>query len=185
MSIEDALRWDARYDGHAVVEPSPPDGLECPQLNEEVPTGGRALDVACGAGAQSAWLAQRGLDVVACDAASKAIELTQAAAKRAGVADRVDARVVDLDAGLPREWGSFDVIVCQRFRATGLYDAFVQRLRAGGTCIVTVLSQTGAEAPGRFHAPAGELLAAFARPNTSVVHHVEANGQESIVVRAT
>ena len=43
-------------------------------------TTGRALDVACGTGGQSVWLARRGLDVVALDASDVAVGLATAAA---------------------------------------------------------------------------------------------------------
>ena len=185
MATDDASRWDSRYAGHAVVAPRPPEILESSDLLHIVPAAGRALDVACGAGAQAAWLAQRGLDVVAIDASPAAIDLTTDAARAAGAGERVEARVVDLDRGIPDALGDFDVIVCQRFRAVDLYDSFITRLRTGGVCVVTVLSRTGAESPGPFHALPGELLTAFTRPGVELVLHAERNGQESVVARVS
>jgi len=183
MAVEDGHRWNARYDGHPVAEPSPPDVLTMAGLIDVVGNSGRALDVACGAGGQTVWLAQRGFDVVAVDASDAAIGLTTAAAAAGGVADRVDAEVIDLDAGVPLDLGDFDVIVCQRFRGIDLYDAFVSRLRPGGLAAITVLSETGAASPGPFHAPPGELLRAFTRPDVEILFHNESNGQESILLR--
>ena len=183
MSADDARRWDRRYAGQPIADPAPPDALADARLVELVNGPGRALDIACGAGAQSAWLAQRGYDVTALDASEVAVDLTHAAARGAGVGERVEALAVDLDAGLPDHLGEFDVIICQRFRSTDLYDPIVSRLRASGLAIVTVLSETGASSPGPFHAPPGELLAAFTRPDAEILHHAEAAGQESIVVR--
>lgn len=184
MTAADADRWNSRYQDQPVAEPRRPDALN-DELEAQLPTAGTALDVACGAGAQSAWLARRGLDVIALDVADVAITLTGAAAATAGVVERVDARVVDLDSGLPAEPAHFDVIVCQRFRATHLYEAFAARLAPGGTAVVTVLSQTGAGDPGPFHAPSGELRAAFDRDELELLRHVEGDGQESVVVRRT
>ena len=183
MAVDDGPRWNARYEGHPHAEPSPPDALAHAGLVELAGTTGRALDVACGTGGQSVWLARRGLDVVALDASDVAVGLATAAAAAGGVADRVDARVVDLDAGIPADLHGFDVIVCQRFRGVELYDAFVTRLRAGGLAVVTVLSETGAGTPGPFHAPSGELLRAFTRPDAEILYHAESGGQESLVLR--
>ena len=183
MAAEDGPRWNARYAGQPVADPRPPDALTAAGLVGLLATSGRALDVACGAGGQSVWLAQRGFDVVALDASDAAIDLTRAAATAGGVDARVDARVADLDTGIPADLDGFDVIVCQRFRGVDLYDAFVTRLVPGGVAVVTVLSETGAAAPGPFHAPSGELLRAFTRPDTEVLHHVEADGQESLILR--
>lgn len=183
MSADDARRWDRRYEGQPIADPAPPDVLADADLADLVGGPGRALDIACGAGAQSAWLGQCGYEVIALDASEVAVEMTRAAAHEAGVSGRVEALVADLDAGLPDDLGDFDVIICQRFRATDLYDPIVARLRPGGLAVVTVLSETGASSPGPFHAPPGELIAAFAGPDTTILHHAEAAGEESIVVR--
>ncbi len=47
---------------------------------------GRALDIGCGAGTDSVYLAQRGWDVTALDFVPKALEFTQKRAEQAGVA---------------------------------------------------------------------------------------------------
>lgn len=180
MSRSDADRWDARYAGRSHAPAAPPDALARPvDLADLVPTTGRALDVACGAGGQSLWLAERGLDVVAVDVSAEAVELT----RRATEGRPVDARVVDLDDGLPAGLGSFDVVVCQRFRMPSSYASFVERTRAGGLVVVTVLSTTGTDEPGPFHAPGGELASAFDRPDCTIVRHAEGDGEESVVVR--
>jgi SAM-dependent methyltransferase len=182
MTTSDAERWDARYDGQPLAVPTPPDALVDADLIGRLPASGRALDVACGSGGQSVWLAMHGLDVVALDVSPAAVTMTTDAAERADMSKRVDAVVADLDVGLDEELGDFDVIVCQRFRATHLFDDFVNRLRPGGVAVVTVLSETGADNPGPFHAPSGELATAFARPDVDVLFHAEAAGQESIII---
>lgn len=183
MGTDDAMRWDARYAGRPIAEPAVPDALVAADLVALVPESGRALDIACGVGAQSLWLAARGLDVVAIDVSPTAIDLTTRAAVAAGLGDRVETRVVDLDHGIPADLDTFDVIVCQRFRAVDLYASYLERVRSGGIVVVTVLSRTGADAPGPFHAPSGELRAAFTRPDTELLFHQEADGLESIVAR--
>ncbi len=71
---------------------------------------GRALDLGCGTGTNSIYLAQHGLQVVGVDFAPKAIATARTKAKRAGV--DVDFRVADvtrLDGLDPRE--SFDLVL--------------------------------------------------------------------------
>lgn len=186
---DDAHRWDARYEGRSAATASRPDALT-DEIEALVPTTGAALDVAAGAGAQSLWLARRGLSVIALDVSSVAIGLVREAARATGLDGGIDARVADLDDGLdavldrPDDTPArFDVIVCQRFRAPHLYPAFVERLAPGGIAIVTVLSQVGASDPGPFHAPAGELRQAFDRDDVERLRHLEADGQASVVVR--
>jgi SAM-dependent methyltransferase len=58
------------------------------------PRGGRALDVGCGAGTFSVWLAQQGFEVTGIDVIPKALELAAERARGAGV--RVDLVQADL-----------------------------------------------------------------------------------------
>ncbi len=181
----DRQRWDERYDGAAIASPRPPDVLdEADELLAMLPGDGTALDIACGAGGQSLWLAGLGYDVVALDVSPVAIELTRSAAEARDLADHIDARVVDLDSGLPSDVEDVAIVVCQRFRGRGLYGPIVDVLRPGGIAIVSVLSAVGLDGiPGEFHAPPGELVEAFTRPDTEILHHGEAAGLASIVVR--
>ncbi len=153
-------------------------------LRALVPTSGRALDIACGRGAQSLWLAVRGLDVVAIDVSDVAIELTEAAAAATGVSQRVDARQQDLSDGLPTDLGEFDIIVCQRFRNRRVLESLPPRLLPGGMALVSVLSAVGLErTPGKFHAPAGELVDQFTRDDVEIIWHTESSGLASIAIR--
>ncbi|MFK7917595.1 MAG: class I SAM-dependent methyltransferase [Ilumatobacter sp.] len=183
MSAEDAQRWDERYaDSVSADVALAPEALLDAGLIERVPTSGRALDVACGLGRQSLWLAERGLDVTALDISPIAIDRVTLAATRAELNGRITAAVFDADNGLAPSLTGFDVIVCQRFRDPQLFPEFIERLNVGGLAIVTVLSVTGTEAPGSFHAPSGELADAFDRADCTVVHHSERGGLESIII---
>ena len=197
MARSDAERWDARYaDLHDDIKPRWPDALDGLELDTVVPSIGRALDVACGRGAQTVWMAQRGLTVIALDTSATAIDYLRSRSRdidhklsahlhdHVPFAHRIDARVHDLDDGLPDDASDFDLIVCQRFRAPHLYEPLLEALRPGGWLVMTVLSETGAVDPGEFHAPPGELTLFFDRPGCSLVAHAEADGQESIVIRS-
>lgn len=183
MAAADGDRWDARFaDRDTDVAPAPPDALVDAGMVDRVPTSGRALDVACGLGAQTIWMAQRGLDVTALDVSTEAMTRLHDSARRSDVEQRVVAMRLDLDHGLPADLAEFDVIVCQRFRDPALYSEFVERLAPGGLLVVTVLSRTGAESPGPFHAPSGELRAAFDRDDCAILFCAEHDGEESIVI---
>ncbi|MGO4957648.1 class I SAM-dependent methyltransferase [Luteococcus sp. Sow4_B9] len=77
-----AREWDERYSGDPVWSGNPNQALldEVSGLQAR-----RALDVGCGEGADSVWLAQRGWHVTSLDISPKAIQHTLAAADRAGV----------------------------------------------------------------------------------------------------
>ena len=178
---DDADRWNARYQGRSTGEPSMPKGLGGVELER----GGRCLDVACGLGAQSIWAAQQGFEVVSLDTSDVAITALNSAAMSAGVRDRIDSRVVDLDDGLPTELtDSFDLVVCQRFRDPTLYEQLVYALVPGGVLVITVLSRVGvADEPGPFHAPPGELVCAFREFDVDVLRSVELDGEATLVAR--
>lgn len=161
MSGQDGKHWDMRYSepgpsGHDVI--GPPDVFA--PFAVEFPTHGRALDIACGRGATSVWLAGRGLDVWGVDISPVAIAQARGLAERHRVADRCRFTATDLDGGLP-PGAAVDLIVCHRFRAVTLYEAMPQRLTPGGILAIAVLSEVDA-IPGQFRAPAGELRSAFA-----------------------
>jgi hypothetical protein len=124
------------------------------------------------------------LDVVAVDVSPVAIDLLRAAAARDGCSGRVDARVHDLDTGLPADIMGVDVVVCQRFRNRERYADLVAVLATGGLGFVTVLSVVGLDGEaGPFHACAGELAAAFDAPGLDVLGAAEGDGVASIVFR--
>lgn len=149
-----------------------------------LPSGGRCLDVACGLGQQSVWAAEHGFEVVALDASPVAIGSLRRAADERGLADRVDARVVDLDAGLPDDTAAgFDLVVCQRFRDPRLYPQLAAAVVPGGVLVITVLSEVGAAEPGPFHAPPGDLLDGFGGCGLEVVRHTEGDGEATLVGR--
>lgn len=176
----DIERWNGRYQGRITGDPEMPKGLGGVALER-----GLCLDVACGLGEQSLWAAQNGFEVIAVDASDVAITALNSAAVRLGVRDRIDTRVVDLDAGLPTDAGSrCALVICQRFRSTELYEQLAYMLEPGGVVVVTVLSQVGsAGEPGAFHAPPGELVDAFRAFDVTIERHVELDGEATLVAR--
>jgi SAM-dependent methyltransferase len=180
VSDEDRERWDRRFAAIGPAEvPAPPADLH--GAEELLPTGGRALDVACGRGAAAVWLAQRGFAVDAVDVSPVALRAGAELAQRTGVADRVRWHAHDLDTGLPDVGTGFAVVVCQRFRDPRLYPALAAALAPGGLLALTVLSRAGGE-DGPFRAGPGELAAAFG--GLEVLAHRETDGEAALLARA-
>ncbi len=181
---EDRHRWDERY---ASLPPAQADAVGPPSLlaayAEAFPVSGKALDLACGRGLGSVWLALRGLDVVGLDISAVAISQARDLARRSGVDERCRFDVVDLDEGLP-PGGPVDVIVCHKFRDRRLDRAILERLAPGGLLAIAVLSEVGeiGASPGAFRAVAGELPAAFAE--LELVDAGEGGGHAWLLARA-
>lgn len=143
MSAADRAKWDARYAAGAYqARPHPSAFLvECEPL---LPAPGRALDVACGAGRNALFLAERGWTVEAVDISP--IALRRGAERAQGLPIRWRER--DLDAGLDVT-GRYELIVNIRYVDLPLLRALLGRLRPGGMLLVEqhlALSKTPAVA---------------------------------------
>lgn len=101
-----ALDWDERYSSADRVWSGEPNGALVDAASAWTP--GTALDVGCGEGADTVWLAGRGWTVTALELSGVALERAQRAAAAAGVeATWVHAGLVE--AG---RLGPFDLVVC-------------------------------------------------------------------------
>jgi len=120
------LRWDERHgqaDGFGSV-------AQVLLRNAHLlPARGRALDLACGRGANALWLAERGWEVHAWDFSPVAVERLEAEAKRRGLA--VEGQVRDVVAR-PPEREVFDLVFVGHFLERSLAPALVEALRPGG-----------------------------------------------------
>ena len=142
MSEADRRKWDARYrEGAYVSRPHPSAFLE--QCAALLPRRGRALDLACGAGRNALFLAQRGLVVDAVDISTVALARGR---ERAGDLP-INWRELDLDEGFePAE--RYDVIVNIRFVNLDLVRSLVPALRPGGVLLVEQHLRTDAQVTG-------------------------------------
>ncbi len=152
--------WDARYrETSGKTEPSE----ILTAYSHILPTRGRALDLACGNGRNSLWLASRGLEVVAVDLSAEAIRLGRELATGKGVV----VQWIQLDAADFRfQPGEFDLLLCTHFRNPVLYSGMQRALRPGGWLVYETytLAQLrydfGPRSPDHLLNP-GEMLAAF------------------------
>jgi len=183
VTASDRSRWDERYARQApvAIEAVGPPSAFVGSV-EQFPTSGSVLDVACGDGRGSAWLAARGLHVLAVDVSTVAVDRARDLVERAGLSDRCRVEVADLDDGLPAG-APVDLVLCHLFNAPHLDRALEERLRPGGLLAVAVLSEVGAP-PGRFRAVPGELAERFGRfDGFTVLDSVEADGVARLLGR--
>jgi tellurite methyltransferase len=171
---EDAReRWNRRYrEGTRPATPAP----WLTDNRDRLPSpagGGRALDVACGDGANAVWLAERGFEVDAVDISDVTIDALSALAVQRGLV--INARRLDLEHDpLPR--GGYDVIVQFNYLQRSLFGALADALAPGGellceTVTADHVSQLGNRFDPRFLLAPGELQTAFA--DLEVVRHRE------------
>jgi tellurite methyltransferase len=154
---ERQARWNERYSrGEETYDyvPSPP----LPDaLSGLAP--GLALDLACGAGRHSIYLAERGFRVVAVDWARHGIDALAAEAARRGVEGRIEPVVADIEAGgFVIEPGRYDVVCDFYFLNRPLFPAMRDGVREGGLFVAAIhVESASAEAPHRFLLEPGEL----------------------------
>ncbi len=135
---------------------------------------GRALDLACGSGRASIFLAHAGWEAEGWDADPSALELARAFAAREGV--RATLHQVDLEDGtLPDRAGTFAVIVVIRYLHRELFP-WLERALAPGGALVYETFRRGQERFGTPRNPRhllepGELARAF--PSLAIELHEE------------
>ena len=120
---------------------------------------GRALDLACGRGRDSLWLARRGWSVTAVDGSPAAIEIVRrdaAALGLAGPGAGIGARVADLEKHeFPIAPSAWDLILICGYFQPDLYASAIEGLVPGGVIVATALLDEAGErryrvAPGAF-----------------------------------
>jgi SAM-dependent methyltransferase len=188
MADDDRTRWDDRYRHRTAPGPARSVLVDAAPV---LPPAGRALDLACGPGAEAVWLAARGWQVDAVDVSGAALELGRRAADDAGVGDRIRFVQADLDAGLPAELQAgplYDLVVAGHFRAPVVEDAVRHRLRSGGVVVTSRLSVVGRTPGGdgpdpRFLAAPGELAVFAVAAGLEPIEIREGDGETSLVAR--
>lgn len=85
--------WEERYSGHRVWSGRVNTALATEAAGLEP---GRALDIGCGEGGDTVWLAEHGWQVTGLDFAAAGLRRTTEHAEEAGVADRVETRQADV-----------------------------------------------------------------------------------------
>ncbi|WP_297809137.1 class I SAM-dependent methyltransferase [uncultured Methylophaga sp.] len=120
-------KWDRRYRDQQTQLAEAAEVLQ--QNGHLLPANGVAMDLACGLGANSLFLAKAGLSVISRDISPVAINKLSAEAAAQGL--DIDARVADVEREFP-EKHSLDVLVVTHFLAREMAPALMAALRPGG-----------------------------------------------------
>jgi len=136
----DRLKWNLRFasdDSYLGERPSPFLLREMERIRQLTP-GKRALDIACGEGRNSVFLALNGYEVTAVDISD--VGLAKAAKQAEENAVAIDFQQVDLDGYQFTE--KFDLILNFNFLLRDLIPQAVQALSAGGLLIIDTLMES-------------------------------------------
>jgi tellurite methyltransferase len=175
MSLDDQVRWDARYRERSAGSQQPSPFLVA--MEELLPRSGRALDIAGGAGANALWLARRGLDVTLADISPVGLALAERNAELEGL--RVRTLRIDLERD-PFPTGLWDLIVCVRFLWRPLFAVIPHELAPGGALVVVHPTRSNLlrhERPGLHHLLEDRELPGLV-PDLQVVYYDEGWAEE-------
>ncbi len=159
MSKEEKNRWDERYSGHDYEPRKKPADLLTKWIGR-LPRG-KALDLACGSGRNSLFMAGKGYEVTAVDISPTAIKLARNKALEKGL--KIEWVVADLDRFLIR--GRYDVILGFFYVNKKMVPDIIESLNTGGILIYQshMLPPVPSEEPhrDRFRFQPGELRKLF------------------------
>ncbi len=158
-------RWNRRYAARAVrAFPEAPSEWLTENRSILAGLGGRrALDIACGDGRNTAYLARLGFEVDAVDISDVVIGALQAATLDRGLA--INPLRLDLERE-PLPGSDYDVIVQFNYLQRSLFEPLSQALKPGGILILETVTRAHAEKLGnqfepRFLLKRDELLESF------------------------
>ena len=130
MAQKDKEKWDKKYTEMADLLASRPPSDMVARYHEEAP-GKRALDLACGSGRHSLYLARKGFQVDAVDISSVALEHLAAQPER----ENITIIEADLDTFSPQP-NTYDLIVKTNYLDRSLIERAKEALKPGGIFIV-------------------------------------------------
>lgn len=121
---------------------------------------GKALDLACGAGRNSLWLAEHGWSVTAVDGSASAITTLRDRAHEKGL--QVDARVADLQRDeFLIEPAAWDLVAVCYYLQRDLIEPAKSGVKPGGTILTIVHITENGEQPTQSRLAPGELADYF------------------------
>jgi len=134
MSLQDQKKWDAKYLRKSELL-KPREASKILMHYAVNGKGMKALDLACGAGRNSIYLAQEQYEVDAVDIAEIALNALRVDASKQGLAEYITPLLQDLDNYIPsRE--VYDIIVMSNFLDRALLERTKEGLKRGGLYIV-------------------------------------------------
>lgn len=108
-------RWDREYTQHNAIPSSdredPSKALIAAQAQLEYESVDVAVDLGCGNGRNTVYLANQGTDVIALDFSTEAVARTKERIAQSSISGSVEVLLTDITAGLPFADDSVDLIV--------------------------------------------------------------------------
>ncbi len=147
MSQQERAKWDERFrtGDHAVKQPDPfLDQLE--EYSDLFPEKRRALDVACGAGRNAVYLAEKGWNVTACDVSQEGLRKARTLAAERGV--RLELFCQDLETA-SLGTSCFDLIICFFYLERDLIPVLKAALKPQGLIVYKTYTVEQLRFPGR------------------------------------
>ena len=147
MSQQERAKWDERFrtGDHAATQPDPfLERLE--EYTELLPGKPRVLDVACGAGRNAVYLAERGWNVTACDVSLEGLRKARALAGERGV--RLELFCQDLET-VSLGTNCFDLVICFFYLARDLVPVLKAALKPQGLIVYKTYTVEQQRFPGR------------------------------------
>ena len=129
MSKEEKNNWDERYSSHDYKPREKPSDLLTKWI-DRLP-GGKALDLACGTGRNSFFLAEKGYEVTAIDVSPTAIEMAKNKAREKGLT--INWIIADLDRF--KISGRYDVVLSFFYVNKKMVPDIIKSLNIGGILI--------------------------------------------------
>jgi SAM-dependent methyltransferase len=181
-SIVEINKWDERYR----LRERPEEDLDAAPTPLVIATAanlgpGKALDLACGAGRNALWLAERGWDVTAVDGAATAIAILREKGSERGL--KINAIVADFEKDQfeiePARW---DLILMCYYLQRNLFEPAKRGVVPGGIVISIVHITEPGEEPTANRLGPGELEKYFA--GWEILHRYEGKPSDSAHRRA-
>jgi len=153
--IEDKKRWNEKY----LVAPMPKEASEILIKNIDLVHKGMALDIACGMGRNTHYLADNGFNV-------DAVDLSDYALKQVRNADNINKIDADLDTYVFKE-NTYDLILKVNYLDRKMFTPIIKALKKDGVLIYETFVKTpieeGYHNPSNpdFHLDLNELPQAF------------------------
>lgn len=134
MSLQDKNKWDSKYlKKSQLLKPRDASANLKDCLN--LCSGTKALDLACGAGRNSIYLARCGFQVDSLDIAAVAIEALEAEAKKQNLTSNINTFLVDLDS-YKINLKMYDIIVMANFLDRDILKRAKDALKTNGILFV-------------------------------------------------
>jgi SAM-dependent methyltransferase len=170
MSNFDRDKWNGKYADPDFAPKKP--SVVLVGLASLLPSGGRALDIAGGAGRNAIWLAHRGFDVTLADVSSVGLALARERATTANV--KIQTLEIDVEQQ-PLPTGPFDLVLSHCYLCRHLFPQFPKLLVNDGRLVVVQPTKKNLERnekpPADYLFDEGELQTLAA--GLEIVHYQE------------